>query len=183
MYREIREVCQVRLGHSFRGKIENDQAGFTHIIHPRNITREGILDFYQTEPDKTNIEPQHPLLDGEVLFVNKGRFTAAVFHGNEEVWTVPSSVLVLTIKSKNLLPEYLALYLNSPVGQNALKQMVELSTVPFMSRQNLMRFEILIPHFGKQLKLIELSNTIRILGQKQNRKIELVYQLLHSELG
>ena len=181
MRKKIRELCKVRLGHSFRSRIINEPEGITGVILPRNITQDGRLDFETTGIVRTNIEPQHPLKNGDVVFVNKGRFSAAVFEG-DELCTVPSSVLVLSVIDEQVLPEYLAIYINSDVGQKSLGKMVECSTVPFLSRQNLMQWQVPIPELPKQSTLVALDNAMRQIRQKQSRKNELLIHLLNSEL-
>lgn len=179
----ITEFCTTRVGHSFRKRLIHIPGGTTNLIHPRNISEDGTLKFAENEPMRTDTIPRNPLKPGEILVQNKGRFAAALFSMPEpECWAVPSSVIILTITGKAVLPQYIVLYINSPKGQKKLELVKELSSIPFVTRKNLEKINIPIPGTEKQRQLISMNRTIREYRIKQNRKTEILIDLLNSEL-
>lgn len=179
---QIGNLCTTRVGHSFRKKMVNNPEGTTKIVHPRNICGDGFLKF-SSPPLQTSIASKRPLKNGEILLQNKGRFAAAVFNmPKNECWITPASVIVLTLKTKKALPEYIALYLNSTKGQQKLNRVKELSSIPFVTRPNLEKIEIPIPPLKKQQMLIDLNKTISKYKDLTEQKTKLLINIMNSEL-
>ncbi|MCK5132522.1 MAG: restriction endonuclease subunit S [Candidatus Sabulitectum sp.] len=160
----------------------NDPEGSTRVIHPGDIKEDGFIKS-SAPPVQTSVMPRRPLEKGEILLQNKGRFVAAVFSMPEgECWITPASVLILTLKTKKILPEYIALYLNSTKGQRQLNSVKELSSVPFITRPNLEKINISIPPIKKQEKLIKLNNAISMYKNLTKQKTEILIKIMNSEL-
>jgi len=179
---QIKDFCKTRVGHSFRKKMVNDPEGITKIVHPRNICRDGFLRF-STPPLQTSIASKRPLRNGEILLQNKGRFAAAVFNMPEnECWITPASVIILTLNTKEVLPEYIALYLNSAKGQQKLSKLKELSSIPFVTRPNLEKIDIPIPKIENQQMLVEINKAISKYKDLTEQKTKLLINIMNSEL-
>ena len=119
----------------------------------------------------------------EVLFVSRGRFAAAVFEKTDSgPWIVPSSVLVLSLKTDRVLPEYVACYLNSASGKALLQRHCEQTTVPFVSAQTLGNIDIPVPSLARQAALVALDQAASKQARRLNRKQELSRQILNHEL-
>ena len=179
---QIGNLCKTRVGHSFRKKIVNDPEGTTKVVHPRNICGDGFLRF-STPPLHTTITSKRPLRNGEILLQNKGRFAAAVFNMPEnEYWITPASVIILTLNTKEVPPEYIALYLNSAKGQQKLSKLKELSSIPFITRPNLEKINIPIPKIEKQQMLIDLNKAISKYKDLTEQKTKFLINIMNSEL-
>jgi len=180
---QIKDFAKTRIGHSFRHKLINDPDGTTKIIQPKNISSTGLLDFENYPPIQTKTVPNNPLVKGEVLFLNKRRFVAAVFNeSGQECWTAPGSVIILTLDPAIVLPKYLALYLNSSKGQQKLNKVTEFSSIPFITRTNLEKINIPVPPQEKQKNLIHLMSTISRYEKLTIKKTNLLKNILNSEL-
>jgi restriction endonuclease S subunit len=179
----IFDFCSSRVGHSFRNRLVHVPGGSTKLIQPRNICEDGALMFSSDEPILTDITPRNPIKKNEVLFLNKGRFAAAVFKEPEgECWATSSSVIILTLRNEHVLPEYLSLFINSPRGQRKLERLQEMSSIPFVTRRNLEILSIPIPNIEKQHELIAFHNEIREYRRKVLGKTEILKKLLNTEL-
>lgn len=179
----IKELCDIRMGYAFRERIKNVPQGKVMIIQPKNISSDGVVSFGEMEPLRTDVIPSRPLKAKDVLVVNRGRFAATVFEVPDEgTWIVPSSVLVLSITNASVLPEYLALYLNSANGQKMFRVHSEQTTVPFISTNNLRNMDIPVPSLQKQRALIAFEKAVGDYTRLSNRKKELLGGILNSEL-
>ena len=157
--------------------------GSVKVIQPKNISVSGILSFEDDEPLWTDVSSSNPLQSGDVLLVNRGRFAATVFNLHEPgPWIAPSSILILSIKDKSVLPEYVTLFFNSPNGQKLFRLHLEKTTVPLISAKNLATMDIPVPPLEKQLALIDFEATNREYAQLSSRKLELQRQILRHEL-
>lgn len=180
---KIREFSDIRAGHTFRKRLVEQPKGNVSVIQPKDIQADGAIIFSDGKPLRTKVPFPRPLKQSDVLVVNRGRFAAAVFNFlNKEEWIVPSSIMVLSIREDLILPEYIALYLNSPEGQRIFYKHFEYSTIPFISAQNMASMEIPIPSLDRQRTLIQHMEDARKYKQLTNRKHELFKQFLNHEL-
>jgi len=179
----IKEFCTIRVGHAFRKRLEHVPGGGVKVIQPKNISAAGVLSFQDEEPWQSTVSSSNQLLPGDVLFVNRGRFAATVFNLRDPgPWIVPSSILILSIKDKSVLPEYVTLFFNSANGQKLFHRHFERTTVPFISTSNLANMDIPVPSMEKQLALVDFETTHKEYAQLSNRKLELQRQILSHEL-
>jgi len=180
---KVRDFCDIRIGHSFRQRLTTVSDGSVMVIQPKNIFPEGFISFSQAEPVRTNVSVSKPLQLDDVLIVNRGRFSAAVFDlPKSKTWIVPSSILVLSLKAESVLPEYVACYFNSSSGQQLLRRHCEHSTVPFISARNLANIDIPIPPLDRQKALIAFEKAAAKYARLSNRKQVLFRHILSREL-
>ncbi len=179
----VKEFCDIRMGHAFRKRLSNRPDGNVKVIQPKNISTDGDLSFKSGEPWRTDASASKPLEPGDVLVVNRGRFAATVFNpGDTGFWIVPSSILVLSVQDKSVLPEYVALYFNSPNGERLFRRHFEKTTAPFISARNLANTDIPVPSLYKQRALINFETTRREYARLANHKLELQRRILNYEL-
>ena len=180
----VRDFSQIRMGHTFRRGLRPVLGGTVAVIQPKNISGDGTLYFDDRVPVRVDVAESKAVSPRDVLVVNRGRFSAAVF-GLEEggPYIVPSSVLVLTVTNQDVLPEFVALYLNSASGQRMFWRHQETTTVPFISTGNLARMDIPIPPLPRQRALGELQRANREYARLTERKLELRRQILNHELA
>ncbi len=180
----IEEFSNIRIGHAFRSRLANVSDGNVLVIQPKNILSDGSICFGSEEPLRTDAAVTKPIAPGEVLVVNRGRFAAAVFELSDSVtWIAPSSVLVLSITSQSVLPEYVACYFNSNNGQRLFLRHCEQTTIPFIGAGNLGRMSIPVPSLERQHALVACGQFITRYAQLTNRKQELCKQILDHELN
>ena len=180
---QVKDFCTIRVGYSFRSRVVDDPEGTTRIVQPKNISSDGTINFNGSVPLKTQVIPRSPLKKGEVLVLNKGRFAAAVFNmpGNE-IWVTTASVMVFTLTTQKVIPEYISLYLNSTKGQRKLSSLQELSSIPFVKRKNIEILDIPVPSISKQKKLVEMNRAISKYAELTHKKTEILKNLMNSEL-
>ncbi len=105
-----------------------------------------------------NISEKHLLNVGDILFAAKGsKNFAAVYEANNPIAVASTSFFVLKIKDENVLPEYLAWFLNHPQTQSLLKGKARGTSIPSITKSVLESFEIGIPSLEKQKLIIRLA--------------------------
>jgi len=181
---KFKDFGNVRTGYAFRKSVAHLRDGDALLIQPKNITPEGLITFGKEPPLRTDKSKALPLQPQEVLIVNRGRFAAAVFNlPSTETWIVPSSIIVLTIKDQSVLPEYVAGYINSAIGQRLFQRYYEHTTIPFVSLTNFENMDIPVPSTARQKTLIALDEAATRYTTLSNRKQELYRQILDKELS
>ena len=180
----IEEFSDIRIGHAFRSRLANVSDGGVLVIQPKNILSGGSISFGDEGPLRTDASVTKPLMPKDVLVVNRGRFAATVFEPQDPAtWIVPSSVVVLSITSQSVLPEYVVCYFNSTNGQRLFSRHCEQTTIPFIGAGNLGRMSIPVPSLERQHALVACGDFVARYAQLTNRKQELCKQILDYELN
>ncbi len=179
----ISEVCSIKMGYTFRKKPVNDPAGNLLAIQPKDVSSDGVINTMKL--CRVDQPLKNLLNEGDVLLINRGRFTAAVFNGSLDAPCVATSAfMVLTPKDPlQLLPEYLALYFNSTEGQNIFKRLNETTTIPFVSRTNLESVEIPLPSLERQEAMAKFGELNQTYARLSTRKLNLQKRILEHELS
>jgi restriction endonuclease S subunit len=120
------------------------------------------------------IPKKHILRIGDVLFAAKGeRNFAYVYEGDQDPSVASTSFFVIRLSVSNILPEYLAWFLNNHITQKTLKGQAIGTSIPSISKQVLENLEITIPSIKKQQAIFQVT----ILRQKERalkQKIEML---------
>lgn len=135
------------------------------------------------------ISEKHFLQEGDILFSAKGtKNFAAIYAGFEEQCVASTSFFVIRLKEVNLLPAYLAWYLNHPNTQQTLKAQAKGSSIVSISKTQLEDLEINIPDLHTQelvLQIANLRNKEKLLKQQIEtlREKQIQQQLQHIIQG
>ncbi|MCK6609927.1 MAG: restriction endonuclease subunit S [Bacteroidia bacterium] len=118
------------------------------------------------------ISEKHLLKDGDVLFAAKGtKNFAAVFENHNEPSVASTSFFVIRPNDNNMLPQFLAWFLNNHTTQTLLKGQAIGTSIPSISKQVLENLEIPVPGIATQRAIVQISK----LRNKENalkQKIE-----------
>jgi restriction endonuclease S subunit len=114
-------IGQIRNGFDYREFVEEG----TPYIRVGDI-QNGRIDLKNSEKialSVADVKKDITLHPGDILFTRKGSFgNAAVVRPGQESAIISSEIMLLRIKNKEILPEYLAVYLNSPLGYQQVER-------------------------------------------------------------
>lgn len=126
------------------------------LLHP-NLNAIGIME-------------KHFLRQGDVLFAAKGTKNFAAWYESSNMLAVAStSFFVIRLPKINILPEYLAWFLNHPNTQLLLKGKARGTSIASISKSVLAELEIPVPKIQLQkliLKIYHLRKTEKELKQQ-----------------
>jgi type I restriction enzyme S subunit len=111
-----------------------------------------------------------------------GSFRSTVSDIDQNNVIASSSLIIVRIKDSSVIPEYLALYLNSFEWQNKIIESVSGSYIKAISRKKFEEIEIPIPPLIQQKNLVGLSQNIIRQEHIYNRKKELKQNLITATL-
>ncbi|MEI7901331.1 MAG: restriction endonuclease subunit S [bacterium] len=179
----LKALCTARMGHSFRQKPDCIADGNVLLIQPKDVTPDGFLD--ASDLWRTDLPVEKRLSTGDVLLINRGRFTAVVFDGAiKEPCVATAAFLIFTPKDPSqLLPEYLALFFNSADGQNLFKRLTMTTTIPFISLGHLESIEIPLPSIARQRALATFGELNKAYLRLSSRKAELQKQIIDQQIA
>lgn len=129
-------------------------------LQAKHFDENGKL-MYTLEPDLTadNGTNKHLLKPGDILFAAKGtRNFAAVYESHHPPSVASTSFFVIRLRVNNVLPQYLAWFLNHPDTQKFLKANAMGSSIVSISKMVLEMLEIPIPPIEKQETIIKIAS-------------------------
>jgi len=168
----LKSLAKIRSGFAFRSAIEAWSGSGWRVIQPKNIASDDFSDVVQVKTG--SVSSSHLLADGDVLVTNRGKVRACVFRSDAKTITTNTVFVVRVANQRDLLPEYLALYINSEYGQRQIKNRQSGMTVMAMTATEFADLLVPIPTMSKQQALVKLSeavshsaNTMRELNKLQ----------------
>jgi len=131
---------------SFRGKVVNskEETGAVGIINIANITEFDVdynsLDHLDTDERKIL---NYILEDGDILIPARGTtIKTAVFRAQQYPCIASSNLIVIRVDQRQLLPTYLKIFLDSPLGIKQIKGLQQGTTLMNISYKDIMSVEI-----------------------------------------
>lgn len=177
--KQLKEIAEVILGYTFRSKLEKQADGDVLVLQARNI----IEDLLIKEDDLLRVDLGNNRTNAfakndDVVLSSRGSFKAAVMKTDSDSVIASSSVYLLRLKTEKVLPEYLAIYLNSDYSQKQIKEKITGVVINALLKRNVEELEIVIPSIEAQKKVISIYYN-NLLYQKLLTK----KQLLNSQIN
>ncbi len=111
---------------------------------------------------------------GDVLFAAKGtKNFAAVYEGNNPPAVASTSFFVIRMTDQNVVPEFLAWFLNHPQTQSQLKGKAKGTAIPSITKSVLANLELVIPALDKQKRIVRLA---QLLVQEIDLRERILFQ-------
>ena len=157
----LSDIAKVQVGYQARGKIDESLDGDFTIVRSQDFIGDGKLILNQAMRffPADNIDPQNYLITaGDILVQARGQNHKAYLIDGELENTVASNsfYIVHIIEDANVLPSYLAWWINQPKVQWYFEQEQGLSTIPFISKSGLTKAPIIVPPLSVQEQIGEL---------------------------
>ncbi len=175
----ITSVADIIPGFVFRGPVIDQPSGQVYVVQASNINGSSLLlDFASLKriddaPERANayVEPY------DVLIAARGSYTigfkAAVLPESRLPVLASSSVYILRPRTKQILPQYLALYINSKRGQTQLAQFLVGGVTRAVRRADIENFELPVPDLTAQKLLVELHGNTQEQADLLRRRTEI----------
>jgi len=171
------------MGYTLRDRPVHSDDGKTLLIQPKDVTDRGFLKM--ETPCRFDFAGSGVLNKGDVLLLARGRFTACLFEDDQGGPCVATSAfIILTLSEgvRQILPQYLTLFLNSARGQNLLNRRAEETTVPCIGCEKLGSVKIPVPPIQEQQEVVDFWLATRDYVRLVDRRIELLNNLVNSQL-
>lgn len=186
MNKTLGEISTISTGFSFRGPVPENPLGDTFVVQASDLKEDGslaemshlkrMIGFFKTDSNN--------LLKGDVLLVTRGTpssgFKAACVTHVSSFLIASSSLAIIRIKDKDVLPEFLSIYLNTPKAQQQLQRIASGSTIRTLLTKNLSLLEIPVPPIETQRTIIELARNVTSQKKLLQQRDSLLNELISS---
>ena len=172
---DLINISTISAGYSFRGKIPELKNSGVYCVQMKDINETYNVNW------STVIETRLPsrqstisLQFGDILFAARGqRNYAALIDAElkERLAIAAPQFFVIRLNVPDVLPEYIAWFLNQSIAQRYFLSNAEGSTTPSIRRQVLEATPIILPTLKQQKTIIELAKTI-------SKEKQLAYQII-----
>lgn len=183
MIYKIKNISDVFAGYTFRTALKDNKNGSMSVIQARDVFSDNLYINYNNliKIDFQSTRTNSLVKENDVLVSARGVFRASVFSEANKNIITSSSSYIIRLKDKNILPEYLAIYLNSIVGQKEINKNLSGGTIKTILRKDLSEIEVKILDLKKQKQIINLYQANKKTQSLLSRKKEILDKL--SEAG
>ena len=180
---KLSDIAEVRTGYSFRGRVDNDPAGDLSIINIGNIKPGQELDTTELKRvESKNIYAlnRYQLYPGDVLFQSHGNKNGAITLDDDIFSIAATGVYVIRVINSEVLPEYLAWYLNHKNCQSMIENMRQGTGIPRVSRAEVSQLMIYVPALEKQHEITQLDHMLQREIELRKRISDLTSQYINA---
>jgi hypothetical protein len=166
----LNKLAKIESGKSFRKKPDEDLNGNCLLLQMKDVSIDGI----NQNPLRVMIEevnPNHLLQDGDVLFVAKGNNNYATAFRSSQSTVAISVFFVIRPNISVIYPEYLAWYINSKEAQIQFEKGRMGATVGNIRKGVLEKLKVPVPSIEAQISIESIN---RLWRQEKNMTLKLL---------
>jgi len=172
--KSLKEISEILAGYTFRGALKSESQGKIKVILAKNIADDGTINYPELikitqAPPRTNAYVKNK----DILLSSRGVFRAGVFNAEDSNIIAASSTFILRVENKEIMPEFIAIYLNSEAGQSDIQKILTGSTIKTILRRSLENLKIPVPTLAVQKQIIDINQNIQKREKLLNQKINL----------
>jgi len=176
----LNEIANIHAGYSFRSAILDAGSG-VGVIQAKDVAELYLK--LSTSPKVRQDFPSARLLGmGDVVLTTRGSFRASVVNLNIKA-IASSSLHVIRLKTDEYLPEFVALFLNSPQAQNYLNQSAKGATIKSVSATDLGMTRIPIVALEDQKLLVKLQQNVERQSKLLESKASIINKVYNNTIS
>lgn len=157
MHSLLRDIATIRSGRLFRGKIEPDPTGNYQVIQIGDIDLGGKLDISNlTRIRLPHIKSSQFVRKGDVLFISRGMRKQALTITEDLNNVITTSQIFILQPHEDILPEYLAWFLNQLPAQRYLEEHSSGTNVSLINMEAFGKLPIRTPKLEIQQKIVQI---------------------------
>lgn len=180
MKTKIKNIASVQTGFF----MQNEGRGDVNYLQVKHFDDSGhLIDPPDPELKTNKLKDRHLLKEGDILFAAKGlRNFAGIVQKQDLPAVASTSFFIIHIKSKEILPGYLAWFLNLSKTLNYLKNKSSGTGIPSIRKRALEELELSIPSIEKQRLILNITATQKRQEAMMNKIILLNKQKTQAQL-
>ena len=157
---KIKQLATVRMGYSFRSRLETSRGGAVAVIQMKDLLQDNTVsckNLVKIEMDR--VKEHHLVHKGDLVFRSRGQITtAAILLEDPGKAVVAAPLLRIRIaKPDKILPEYLNWYISQRKAQIFLASRAKGTVQKMISKQAAEDMEVYLPTLKKQQHIVDLA--------------------------
>ncbi len=187
MTTKLAEVAEIRMGYTFRSRLEPEMGGDVAVIQMKDIDDSNLL-----HPENLvriqmpELKDKHLVQEGDLMFKSRGVSNAAsLVAGNLGRTVLAAPMMLIRPDANKVDAAYLQWFINQPSTQNILSAQAAGTAVKMISKAALEQLVIAIPPLETQRRIVEIgriaSLEARITTELMVRRKVLIERILMRE--
>ncbi len=182
--KKLKEVTKIIAGYTFRTALQTQKTGEAFVIQAKDISDKLFIEEQNlTRIDHQKYKTKAVIKENDVIISVRGKFQAGVYKGNLKNIIASSSVYILRLTNKDVNPEYLAIYLNSFVGQKEIRKSLTGGAIKTILRKDLENLNIVIPEIKKQKTIVDLYKNNISIQEKLKKKERIINNVIETAIS
>ncbi|WP_122799476.1 restriction endonuclease subunit S [Burkholderia pseudomallei] len=177
-------IAEVRMGYSFRSRLETDVDGDVAVIQMKDIDDSNLL-----HPEglarirMPDLKDRHLVQKGDLLFRSRGVTNSAALVGEGYERTVLAApMLLIRPKTEIVEPGYLQWFINHPATQAVLAGRAAGTAVKMLGKAVLDGIEVVLPPLERQHLIVEVARLALREAEILDRERQLRLRAHHDSL-
>jgi restriction endonuclease S subunit len=179
---KLKSLAHIQTGYTFRKTTVGNSNEQVKVLQSKNIGTDLYINPEQVDLFVPNVSHSTAFVkSGDIIFTSRGKFQAAVVKSSEPLLAA-SSVFIIKVSSKKILPEYLAIYLNSVHCQKQLQVVRRMGTIETVTKQNIADIVVAVPPISRQKLFVDLYLNIQAQKRLLQQKVQKIENIFSSVL-
>lgn len=155
--KKLEQFSEVISGYSFRVGLSSQENGDIYVVRAKDVDENLYININElTTIEKEDFKEKFFLNKSDVILSARGKLEAAVLDANQKDIIASSSVYIIRLQRNDIIPEYLAIFLNSIDGQRKIKERITGSAIKTILRKDLKDIPITIPDIKTQKEIVDI---------------------------
>lgn len=188
MIKKLKDVTNIRSGFLPRKNMEGPKQ--ICLIQLKDIDDNGCLDYENIKTVSIDEKVTVPYLrEGDIIFKAKShkRFAAYIGKSHPDNITATSHFLIVQSTTDEVLPEFIAWYLNQKDAQDFLTIHARGTAIPIITVEALSSLPVAAPSLQKQKEIVKISKLFNhekeLMRYLVNKKEKLLQRVLLDQAG
>lgn len=160
MTTKLAEVAEIRMGYTFRSRLEPEMGGDVAVIQMKDIDDSNFL-----HPESLvriqmpELKDKHLVQESDLMFKSRGVSNAAsLVAGNLGRTVLAAPMMLIRPDADKVDAAYLQWFINQPSTQNVLSAQAAGTAVKMISKVALEQLVISIPPLESQRRIVDIAN-------------------------
>jgi type I restriction enzyme S subunit len=178
---KLRDLAGILHGHPFRTAIREVVDGNLLVVQARDVRENFYIDTTRLRRIALEDKNNFLLQKEDIIFSIRAFLRASVIDVDQKI-IASASVCIIRPKTSLIIPEYLALYMNSRRGQANIRRYSIGSAIKTILMRDLREIEILVPPMSEQKLIVDLYRNITKQEQLMEKRKKINKQIFESIL-